>query len=97
MKQKSLIAFCLVAGLLSFGQPVFADGEPSGLAVASDVVVGRPLCFLATILGSALFVISLPVAAISHSVDKAAHALVGKPAYATFTRPLGDFDSLTEY
>jgi hypothetical protein len=43
------------------------------------------------VVGGAIFVISLPVAAISGSIDSAAHALVVKPARATFVRPLGDF------
>ena len=45
-------------------------------------------------LGSAIFVVALPVAAISKSVKKTADTLVAKPAKATFTRPLGDMDAL---
>jgi hypothetical protein len=63
-------------------------------AVAADIIIVRPMCFAATIIGSALFVIALPVAAISRSTSETAHALVGKPAQATFTRPLGDLTSL---
>jgi hypothetical protein len=68
-------------------------GDQSG-DIAVDTLIVRPVCFLATVLGSALFVVSLPVAAISKSVRPAAHALVVRPARATFTRPLGDFTSL---
>ncbi len=70
-------------------------GEPNGpLAVVADAVVVRPACFVATVLGAAVFVVSLPVAATSKSVKKTAHTLVVKPAKATFTRPLGDLDAL---
>jgi len=62
--------------------------------VAVDAVVVRPVCLLATVVGSALFVVSLPIAAISKSIKPAAHALVGRPASATFKRPLGDFSDL---
>jgi hypothetical protein len=96
MRKKTLITCCLVAGLLSAGTPAFAE-EAGPLAVAADAVIGRPVCFLATIVGSALFVVSLPIAATSHSVKKAAHELVVKPARATFTRPLGDFEGMSTY
>jgi hypothetical protein len=97
MKNKSLISCCLIAGLLSAGAPAFGSEEPSAVAVAADVVLARPFCFAATIVGSVFFLISLPVAAISHSVNRTAHVLVGKPAEATFTRPLGEFDTMTSY
>ena len=68
------------------------DGSPE--AIAADVLVVRPVCFVATIVGSALFLVALPVAAISKSTDKTAHALVVRPAEATFTRPLGAMTDL---
>ena len=70
----------------------FEDGTYE--AVAADVVVVRPVCFVATILGSVLFVISAPIAAISGSASQTADALVGRPGRATFTRPIGDMTSL---
>jgi len=48
--------------------------------------------FAATVVGSAVFVVTLPFAALSKSVKSTAHALVVVPAEATFSRPLGDFD-----
>jgi hypothetical protein len=68
--------------------------ENGSVAVAADAIFARPMCFAATVIGSALFVVCLPVAAISHSVKHTAHVLVVKPARATFTRPLGDLDDL---
>jgi hypothetical protein len=68
-----------------------------GGAVAVDVLLVRPFCFLGTLCGSAIFVISLPIAIPSRSVHSAAHALVVVPAHATFVRPLGDLDDLSEY
>ena len=65
----------------------FSDGSPE--AIAADTLVVRPFCLVATILGSAVFLVSLPVAAVSKSTDKAAEALVVTPARATFTRKLG--------
>ena len=73
------------------------DGTYDGGAVAVDVLLVRPFCLLGTICGTVIFVVSLPVAVPSRSVHSAAHALIVKPAQATFTRPLGDLDDLSEY
>ena len=67
------------------------------MEMAADVLVVRPACLVATVVGSAVFVVALPAAAMSKSVKKAADTLVVKPANATFTRPLGDMEALKEY
>ncbi len=69
---------------------------PDPAAVVVDTVVVRPLCLVATALGSVFFVVSLPVAATSKSINQTANALVVRPARATFTRPLGDLDDLKQ-
>lgn len=63
-------------------------------AVAADMIVVRPFSFVATVLGSALFVVSLPVAAVSDSVGETAEALVLTPARMTFTRPIGELSTI---
>jgi len=63
--------------------------RPSAGAVASDVLVLRPLGFVGTVLGSAAFVVSLPVTLASHKVDSAERLLVQQPYDYTFERPLG--------
>jgi hypothetical protein len=98
MKTRLLISvICVLALLLSTSTPAFAGGSTDATSVAVDVVVARPLSFALTILGTALFVVSLPVAAASGCVDKAAHTLVAAPAKDTFTRPLGDFEGFLDY
>lgn len=72
----------------------FDDG--SFEAVAADALVVRPVSFVATILGSAIFVVALPIAAISNSTSQTAEALVLKPGRATFTRPMGELSSLID-
>ncbi len=74
--------------------PVSAVDADQTVTIAADVLVVRPVCLVATILGSALFVVALPVAATSKSIKPTARALVVAPAKATFTRPLGDMESL---
>jgi hypothetical protein len=96
MKTKLLTTLCVTA--LGLGGVVSsAASQDSGpLTVAADAIVIRPACFVATVLGSAVFVVALPVATISKSVKKTANTLVVKPANATFTRPLGDMDALAD-
>ena len=94
MKTKLLTVICVLAVGLGSTSPALASDDSGSLELAADVVVVRPACFLATVIGSALFVVSLPVAATSRSVKKAARTLVVRPAKATFTRPLGDMESL---
>jgi hypothetical protein len=80
---------CLLAfTLLGTGRSFASD--PGSIVV--DTVLVRPVCLAGTIIGSALFLVSLPVALTSKSVHRSANALVATPAYATFRRPLGDID-----
>jgi hypothetical protein len=95
MKASFITAVCVVALLMSQTTPTRA-AESDPVSVAADVLVVRPACLVATIVGSALFVIALPVAATSKSIKPTARALVSAPAKATFTRPLGDMAALTE-
>jgi len=98
MKIKSLItAICVLAMLLSTSTPAFAAGDNGAVAVAVDVVVARPVSFVLTVLGSALFVVSLPVAITAGGVDKVAKTLVVAPARDTFVRPLGDLQDFLDY
>src|SRR5690625_6368218 len=55
---------------------VYADDEPSELAMLGDAVVARPLLAGATLLGWAAFTITLPVSALGGNVDQAAEKLV---------------------
>jgi hypothetical protein len=98
MKTKlPITALCILALLFSTASPVFATGDTGATSVAVDVVVARPVSFAMTVIGSVLFVVSLPVSAPSHSIGKAAHTLVAAPAKDTFKRPLGDFDGFLDY
>ncbi len=98
MKTKPFVtAICVVALLASSASPAFAGGNTDVTSVAVDVAVARPVGLAFTIVGTALFVVSLPFAAASHSVDKAANSLVVAPAKDTFTRPLGDLEDFLDY
>jgi len=93
MKNKFLILLCAIT--IGLGNvTVSRASNDDDIATITDVALVRPGCFLATILGSAVFVVALPFAAMSGSVQHTAETLVLAPGQATFTRPLGDFTSL---
>lgn len=99
MKTRSLSVLLACALLDTTALPAGAH-EPSAYddysadAMALDALIARPLCLAATIVGTGLFIVSLPITAISRSTGKAAETLVGKPAQATFTRKLGNLSGL---
>ena len=97
MKKHSLILGCSLALCLGLATPARAmeDGTPE--AIAADVLVARPACLVATVAGSAVFVLALPFAAMSKSVKKTARTLVVRPAQATFTRELGALNTVPNY
>jgi hypothetical protein len=92
MKSKLLTILCIC--VISLGGVSTSRAGQDSLMVVGDVVLARPGCLLATLLGSVVFVVSLPIAVTSGSVKETANTLVVDPAKATFTRPLGDFSSL---
>jgi hypothetical protein len=88
-----LIALALVTGPC---MTCFAQGNEKNAAVtagemAGDVLVVRPLGLCATVIGTALFVVSLPFSALGGNTDKAFNYLMKSPAKFTFDRPLGLF------
>jgi|SRR5271154_5517854 len=96
---KSRLVTLVLCGLFfapAFGARIYADN--GGLmATTVDLAVARPISFAATVVGSALFIVSLPVALASHSVKDTAHVLIQAPAKDTFSRPVGDLDDFMSY
>ena len=86
----------LCVGLVSLGSinTSQAVADDHSIDTIADVTLVRPGCFVATVIGSAFFVIAFPFAAASGSIKETANTLVVQPAQATFTRPVGDFTSL---
>lgn len=69
------------------------DSTPSAGAMAFDLLIVRPLGLVATVLGTGLFVVQLPLS-IVQGVPPAdpARKLIVEPARYTFGRPLGDME-----
>ena len=96
MKTKLVTLVCVLVLMLGSVSPCMASTDSGSLEAIADVLIVRPGCFVATVLGSVLFVVALPVAAASGSIPHTAKVLVVQPAQATFTRPVGDMDELME-
>jgi len=87
-----------LAATLLLCQPVFAamndddtadPNSPSAMAMAGDMLIGRPLLFTATVLGSAIWLVALPFTAAGGNVKDSGQKLVVWPAKNTFVRCLG--------
>jgi hypothetical protein len=100
-----LIVLCTIVGL-GLANPAVANGDyavinngygtsnaPSAVAMGADALLVRPLSLAATVLGSAVFVVSLPLSLLGMNAGQAADRLVVEPAKYTFVRPLGDFQA----
>jgi hypothetical protein len=78
--------------------PAYAiDQEQVGRApttneVLADSLIARPLGLVGTIIGAATWVVALPFTIPSTTTDRAAEALIEKPARYTFLRPIGQMD-----
>lgn len=65
------------------------EENPSELAMAADLILVRPTMFVASILGTGLYVISLPFSLAGGNAKQAGDTLVVKPVMNTFVRCLG--------
>lgn len=88
-----LVATALL--VMSFSAPVFAEERgPVKSATAEgmifDLLALRPLGLVATVVGGAVYIVSLPFSLAGGNAAQAGWELVGEPAQFTFVRPLGD-------
>ncbi len=98
--RKTILGVALGASLALFSSVSSADeyrdtldGRPSAGAMAFDLLIVRPVSLVATVLGTGLFVLSLPLSIIQGETPSApAQKLVVEPAKFTFDRPLGEME-----
>lgn len=81
------LSVVLVAPQMSVAQEVQED--PSALAMAGDAIIARPLGLVFTVVGSAIYLVTLPFSALGGNAGQAGKELVVGPAEATFVRCLG--------
>lgn len=87
-----LVAVALVTVVLAApasAQVEVQKKEPGPGAMTYDLLFLRPFGAVATVLGSAIFVVSLPFSALGRNVGRAGEVLVADPFVFTFARPLG--------
>jgi len=66
--------------------------EPgSGEVMIADALVARPVGLVAMVVGSAVYVVSLPFSLLGGNEKQARQKLVVEPTEFTFKRPLGEF------
>jgi len=82
------IAACLLA-FSSVGHAQAVDESPSALAMTTDALLLRPALLATTIVGGAVYLVSLPFSALGGNAAEAGQVLVAGPAKATFVRCLG--------
>jgi hypothetical protein len=66
------------------------DDTPSAEAMTFDLFVVRPLSLVGTVVGTAVYVVALPINLITFNLVDPARRLIVEPAKYTFTRDLGD-------
>ncbi len=84
----------ILASLLMFALPMQSQAEeifetPSAVAMALDGLIVRPITLVATVLGTAIWVVTLPFSLLGGNAGDAAEALIMTPARTTFIRCLG--------
>jgi len=95
MKKRSLVFFIIaIFFVTAIGAPVLAgewddDSQVTAPSMVGDFLVLRPLGFLATVLGTAFAVVSLPFQRGSDQQELARQKLIIEPGEFTFKRPLG--------
>jgi hypothetical protein len=63
--------------------------EPTAMAMTGDLLIARPVSLAVTVVGVAVFLVSLPFSLLGGNVAEAGKTLVVGPATTTFVRCLG--------
>ncbi len=87
--KKTAVTLLMLVVVIVTSVPAF--GGDNDLNATFDVLVVRPVSLAATVIGTAVFIVSLPFSIPSSSVGSTARTLVSDPFNYTFTRPIGNF------
>ncbi len=86
-----IVSLTLVPVAVALAQGQTEDESASPGKMTFDLILVRPFGILATLLGSAAFIVSLPFSAMGGDIEPAYEKMVVAPAAYTFSRPLGSF------
>jgi len=84
------LAFCAAAS--AYDPSMEPDDAPSGEAMTIDLIIMRPLGLASTLIGTAVFIVALPINALTLNFSDPARRLILEPAKYTFVRELGDLE-----
>ena len=89
----ALFAFTWAVSPALAGEKQYVTGEDrNAVAMTFDFLILRPLGIAGLVVGTGLFIVSLPFSLLGGNTGEAAQKLVVAPAKYTFTRPLGAED-----
>jgi hypothetical protein len=78
-------------GSAAFASEYLEREKPTGGMMMWDTLFMRPIGMVATAVGSVVWLVSYPFAALGGNTDESTQALVAAPFEWTFERPLGHF------
>lgn len=87
----TVVALVAVPCVTCFAQELEQDEDVIAGKMAGDALVARPLGLCTTLIGGAIFLVSLPFSALGGNVGPAFDYLLVDPFEFTFKRPLGEF------
>lgn len=83
------VAVMLIAALPGSLMAESITARPSGLEMAADALLVRPVMLGATIIGTAVFIVSGPFSVLGGNLKESSDTLVKAPFRSTFVRCLG--------
>ncbi len=95
MKTLAAVAIAIAITVSSFGvasAEINLEQKPSMAGTFMDMALLRPIGLVTVFAGSALFIVTLPIAAFTDSIDSSKEALIDTPIDYTFKRKVGDLD-----
>jgi len=85
-----IVAMTALMPVTSYGKNISKNEQyPTSMEMTADLLVVRPVAFVATILGTLTFVLSVPFSALGGNTEQAADLMVVAPFQSTFLRCLG--------
>jgi hypothetical protein len=84
-----MVLFSMPQLSLAVSQSSVVVEQPTALAMTGDLLVARPIGLAVTVVGVAVFLVSLPFSLLGGNTAEAGQTLVVGPAASTFTRCLG--------
>lgn len=76
------------------GDPQYTVSAPRAFSMVGDLLIARPLLIAGTVIGTGVFVVTLPFSVLGGNVGEAAEALVIEPGREAFARCLGCTEAL---